>query len=332
MANETIETQIKQYFLGELDNDAAERIEERLFTDDEMLSDLESVEMGMIDAYVRNEMPSGERGRFERGYLVTPERRARLNDATAFHRELAAMRERAAARHDEKAGVWQRLFGGFGLSMPAMQFAAVAAVAILALSAAWFVYDSRRLRSELELAKVSLANSESELNDRLREKEAELQSRLAEQRGEDSETLSALQSEIDRLQRELDEARRNRPSNNGGITSTSPTIATVFLPVARGGAAPRPTVAVSRQAKVLNIRVPVESDGDIFDLALIRGGATLIKTTGVKPVKAAGVSTLTLSVGVRRLAEGGYTIVLRNAAGKETSRSFTLVFNDQESL
>ena len=226
----------------------------------------------------------------------------------------------------QTAGWFEKIFGGFGFSIPAMQYAAAVAFVVLGLSTAWLLFDGWRTRNELLVARNSLANSESSLNERLAQRETELDSKLAEQRGEDSESLSALQGEVDNLRQQLIEARHKNAGANSALPPT-PTIATVFLATSRGGINMPANVEVSRETRILNIKVPVSpNDGDAFDITVNNAGKILIKMSGIKPVDGPEGRIVSLSVPAKQLQEGKYDVVLRSSSGTEKTRSFMLSF------
>src|SRR3954451_23572466 len=194
----TEQSVLRRYLLGELSEAETERLEESIYTDDDVFAEMQTAEMSLVDEYVRGEMDKAERKLFEANYLVSPEREAKLRESRIFHSELNAIRPLPAAR-EEKVGWLERWFGGLRLSLPAMRYASAALILVLAATTAWLVYDNRKTTNELAVAKNTLANSENALNERLADKERELNDRLAAQRGEDSESLSVLQNEIEEL-------------------------------------------------------------------------------------------------------------------------------------
>lgn len=313
--------QIDKYLLGELPEDEMERFEERLFSDDDAFLELQSAEMALIDSYTRNEMSADHRRRFESNYLVTPERQAKVAEARAFHNELSELAPVAVATR-ERPGWFERLFGGLSIRMPAMQYAGAALVLLLALSTSWLIYDRGQTRKELLIAK----NSETELNERLTRREQELNERLAEQRGEDSESLSALQNEVDSLRQQLDESRRKPPPGNAATPSYhTPLIATVFLSAGRGGGGAIPTIQISKDTKILNVKVPLSADETgKFGVEVTGPAGMILKRSGVVPTGGAE-KVLNLSIPATKLEAGKYEVAMRDEKGVTKTRSFLIV-------
>lgn len=114
------------YLLQELTEEEAERFEEQCFALEEWPADLESAEQELIDAYLNNELSKDRRIRFEKNYLTTDTRKARVLTADSFHKVLPPPPPRQKAWLKEKL---QAL-----LQLPAVPQAA-AAILVLAISA-----------------------------------------------------------------------------------------------------------------------------------------------------------------------------------------------------
>jgi len=76
------------YLLQELTEAEAERYEEQCFAQEEWPSELESAEQELIDAYVNNELSKARRLRFEKNYLTTDARKARVLTAQSLYKVL----------------------------------------------------------------------------------------------------------------------------------------------------------------------------------------------------------------------------------------------------
>jgi hypothetical protein len=320
MTDKATEQQIKDYLLGELAENEVERVEESIFTDDELFSEAQAIEMSLVDGYVRNELPEEEKTRFETQYLVTPERRQKVSEAKLFHEELRAIRPLPQISED-RAKWFERIISGWRL--PVMQYASAALILLLAISTSWLFYDGWKARRELAMARNSLANSETTLNERLAEKESQLNEKLAEQRGEDSESLSALQTEVDDVRRQL-EAIKRKPSNTS--IAPSSTIATIFLPVVRGGMTPLTTATITKETKVLNVTVPIaDADGEIFDIAISHDGRLILKRTGLRAVSGGEGKVLSIPLSAHNGSNGKYDVFLKSDNGTQKTRSFMVM-------
>ena len=76
------------YLLQELTEEEAERYEEQCFTQEEWPAELESAEQELIDAYLNNELSKDRRLRFEKNYLTTDVRKARVLTAQSLQKIL----------------------------------------------------------------------------------------------------------------------------------------------------------------------------------------------------------------------------------------------------
>jgi len=76
------------YLLQELTEEEAERFEEQCFALDEWPTELESAEQELIDAYLQDELGKDRRLRFEKNYLTTDARKARVLTAQSLHKVL----------------------------------------------------------------------------------------------------------------------------------------------------------------------------------------------------------------------------------------------------
>lgn len=80
---------LKQYLLGSFSEEHRRQLEERFLTDDQFFAELLVAEDELIDLYVSGALGGQERERFERHFLVTPERHQKLNFARALRRYIS---------------------------------------------------------------------------------------------------------------------------------------------------------------------------------------------------------------------------------------------------
>lgn len=85
MVEEIEERKIRQYLLGEMPEAEMSTFEERLMTNDDLFEMLLVIEDDLIDARADEELSAEERRRFDTYFLVTSERRERLELARALH-------------------------------------------------------------------------------------------------------------------------------------------------------------------------------------------------------------------------------------------------------
>jgi hypothetical protein len=148
---------------------------------------------------------------------------------------------------------------------------------------------------------------------------------LTDERAGEAETLASLEGEIERLRRQLDEARR-RPANisTQDTPQRVPLIATVTLPMTpTSGTGPPVLVAVEDETKVISFQVPVsETEGDSFEVTVKKGAETLLKAENVKPRSAGTQRTVSVSLPTRQLSDGRYDVVVKGNRGEARTRGF----------
>lgn len=141
-------TEFDAYLLGRAPQAERERLEARLFSDDEFFEAIRAAEDDLILRYVKKQLSRRDRRQFEREFLDSPEQVARIE----VIRDLVSVSGQN---------------GGAGLASEAQPFrrqwwpplalqSAVAAVALLAIIAAgWLVHDVVRLRASNDRAEQS---------------------------------------------------------------------------------------------------------------------------------------------------------------------------------
>ena len=78
------ELSLRRYLLAEMEEVERERVEERLFTDENFADELEQAESRLIDDYAFNALTPQEREKFERNFIFNDERRKNLLFARAM--------------------------------------------------------------------------------------------------------------------------------------------------------------------------------------------------------------------------------------------------------
>lgn len=134
---ETLENRPKaiSYLLGELSGAERDDFEERLFLDEDFSLFINDVENDLIDEYVRGELRSGEKMKFENAYLTNETRREKIKTAQILQAELFSETTVATA---PKVSFWQSLKGFFRL--PNFSLASGLAVVLLFfLGTIWFI-------------------------------------------------------------------------------------------------------------------------------------------------------------------------------------------------
>lgn len=120
---------LRSYLLGRLAPESRESVEKRLFSDDRIFWEhLCLVEEELIDQYARGELDGEDGASFERDFLCTDERRAKL--------ELArALKEYVEGRQESRRRAWEWLRGP--VATPAWALAAAATLLVALPAAVW---------------------------------------------------------------------------------------------------------------------------------------------------------------------------------------------------
>lgn len=190
------ERSIRKYLLNELGEDELRhRIEERLMLDEGFYGELEAAEEDLIDDYLGGALSRRERADFERHFLSTPERRAKLGFARTFNAYLSPPAPRPR-------GLWRRAITALPswLRLPRLPaYAAAAALALVVLAAGILAWRVVFRRSEVAEGLAALRTAYS----RARPVESRVTglsyARLAETRGPEGER-------VDKTSRELAES------------------------------------------------------------------------------------------------------------------------------
>src|SRR5947209_9956303 len=142
---------LTRYLFGELSEAEQAQLEARYFADAQTLEQLVQLETELVDSYTRGRLSPHMRDRFERAYLINPNRRVRLR----FSEALAAKLEQIhAARGADQTNVnvaswWQRFAALLTGGQRVLAFAMALALLLFASVSVWIFIQSQRLRQDL---------------------------------------------------------------------------------------------------------------------------------------------------------------------------------------
>lgn len=170
----TEEALMRKYLLGDLDQAQQGQVEEQLFCDDDFNNRLSTVQDELINEYAANMLPEREQELFEKNFVLSDERRKKLQFAQALELYLE---ERTASRPapltlSRHPLQWLKVNLSFPRSRWAWATLAVAAVIVLALSAPKVLrrsmsgngvipWESTRASIERQLAELNMRTSKS---------------------------------------------------------------------------------------------------------------------------------------------------------------------------
>lgn len=273
--------------LGELSEEEKTVLETKYFSDDQFFHELLEVESDLVDAYVRDEITPSERERFEAALDLFPARREKVEFARALQRVLTRPLVRDIP-------AWRRM-------LPL-----AAAVLLFAAGAAWFTFESMRLRDEraaLEARGASLAEDMRRLTeqaDAQRARVAELAAQLETQRRTSEATI--------------------QPVNGAGNTLR---VASFVLAAGmlRGGSGSN-AFNVPEHADAIALEVSVEAGGYKTYRAAIQkpSGETILTQRGLRPRKGKSGVLVSVLLSSGDLPSGDYILALsgEKAGGAET--------------
>jgi len=247
---------IFRYLLNELSPEDQERFEEAYFSDGNLFEQVQAVEEELIEDYVKGNLSSHESHLFERHYLASDERRARIKTARQLV-ELCSLKSEAQAApdsHNEDS----RIEGWFFSLRSRLQSLAKrrltpvfgVAVAILLLLWAGLAVELLRLRGRL----AAVSDDRLAVERRVEESERRLaheREQLAEERKQNADLQAKLEnrnSQLDRL-------------DKGPVRSQAPNNQIVFLtltPGVRGSDKPSRAV-LSAHTRFVELRIELDA-------------------------------------------------------------------------
>lgn len=113
-----------RYLLCDSSEEEKSHLEERLFRDEQYFNQLQIVEDQLIDDYLENKLPPGQRQKFESNYLISERRKQKLQFAKTLKESLATLpalqfRNHASSGGNSLLAVWQRSLWQFGFAASA---------------------------------------------------------------------------------------------------------------------------------------------------------------------------------------------------------------------
>jgi hypothetical protein len=205
-----LEATLRQYVLGELDEEARIELEERLVTEPDLFELLGPTEDELTEEYMENVLSATERTGFEGHFLINEERRWQLGFLGLLKDHTATMvtdrgEQPDVSLADPRVAVqpWATVAATFGSlrANPVWVGSLAASVAILLSGTVWFVLRSTNLEDELGRLRVEHEVAQREQRglqsrvDRLSTQAQALQTKLESER-QQRETIEARASDV----------------------------------------------------------------------------------------------------------------------------------------
>ena len=255
----------ERYLLGDLDEREIERLERGLLEEPARLEQLEAAEAELIDRYVRGELPSGDRNRFERRLLPSARIRERVRTARSLRRLAEQTNADRTPRASETASgrvlpIDSRGTNGNGGGAPVSSRLAWAACLVVLLATGFLALLNLRLQDRLDrtqrahrqavekaLSAEGQVEEMAQAADQAEVRRADLE-RLRNQVTEREERIDALESRIEQAT-----STRESDGKTGAVEQTS-----LFLALATRGSGPE------------ELQLPLDGDELLLELGLGR--------------------------------------------------------------
>jgi hypothetical protein len=311
---------IIRYLLNDLSEEDQALFEEAYLRDGSLFEQVQALEEELIEDYVKGDLSGHERHRFERHYLASDQRRARIETARQLV-QMCSLKSPAQTAADERIdSKFFSLRSQFRLlAKQRLALAFGTAAALLLLLGAGLVIELLRLRGQLATASEERAVVERRAEESERRLVQERE-QLAEERkqGVDlREKLGNLNSQLERL---AQERARSQASNNQ----------TVFLALTPGvrDINKLDRAVISDRTSFLELRAGLEQEETTSGsyraaVKTVDGNREIWTQEGIKPqgrksarhvvvripadrFKAAGAQDFTLTLGALTVGEKGY--------------------------
>ncbi len=208
-SSEIEDQMLTRYLLGELSAEEQDRLEEQLFAG-ERYEELLAAEEDLIEASARGKLSMRERERFEKHFLASPERRARVEFDQLL---LKSLDEEPLANPSPLQAaptpLWRWLLSAIHLPPPVAKVSLAAAGLIASIGLSWLVFETLQLRPRLEQSQAERARVERE--------NQEQQRQLADERARNQRLTAELERARDQIAR-LESAPPQSPSPLSTLT------------------------------------------------------------------------------------------------------------------
>lgn len=307
----TNEKLIARFLLAELPESARLEVEERLFKDDNFYEQVLAIQEELADDYAHERLSPSRRLQFEKHFLASPRRTARVEFAVAFSRALgSAPRSLAAASPPS----WRETMLAF--LRPRLAVAASLTALAVLVGAFWLMIENRRLsggieqaRGERELLIQHSRAEEAEAKRRIQELESEIGS-LRSQGGE-------METRIQQKQRELEALQRTRSSTR--LAPATGEIAAFILPpgLTRGSDEPEKLI-IPAGTRSIRLQLDLESGEDyqsyVAEIRTARGNLVWSES-GLIGKRTSYGGAVFLTIPTKLISNGEFEVALKGAAG-----------------
>ena len=276
-----------RYLLGELTEEEQVRVEDRAFESRDYLGALDAAEADLIDAYVRGELTHEQRRAFEPRFLVSPQRRSKVE----FAKALAQVSDEAKAAKipamQPRQG-WSALLALFRGWSPALQFAAGMAALLCVAGGIWVMSQNAAMR-----AQMAAVDSQQQ----------------------------QLRLQIEQERKRADTLAAQIPKQQPSASPPAPSVPSVALLVLSPGLSrgdnrvERLVVSPAMQIAHIDVQLEARDDYPSFKAELrTRGGQEILTRSSLTRHRAGAAYAISLDVPATALTAGEYELALKGIA------------------
>lgn len=201
---------LREYLLGALPEEDAERLDELTFTDDAFVEAVAAAEKDLVDAYVQNELTGDELKKFRSHYLSSHPRRQKAQFAEALKTIMESESKRFRENPTQPVGDLPTRKKRFDWSVPFTTFtprsisrwALVAAVLAFLVVSVWLGVQNARLRHQV-------ATTQAQLQE-IQERQHEIQKTIRDQHANSQDLIGKNEN-----QPSLNEAKKDDEEQQG---------------------------------------------------------------------------------------------------------------------
>jgi anti-sigma-K factor RskA len=313
---------INKYLLGDLPEQEQVAIEEAAFQDEQQRQAIQDAENDLIDEYVRGELSEHDRRLFETRFLVSAERRRKIQFAKALAKLAPEFATKETAPALRRAIDWREGLKAFiyGLS-PVPRFALAAATLLVLLGGAWLVFETLRLRSQLLTAQASREKQEQSLQQQIASERTRIEQLTTVLRNEQQQ-----REQTEQLLKQVEEAQEAK-------VESQPTIVTLALlsGIPRGGGAAQPKLQLQPGTRLVRLQLEVDPADEYksFRVELSdRAGVQVWSRAGLSARSQRGGKSLMVTLPANILKQQQYEVLLKGISNEGATEDLAYYYFD----
>lgn len=164
MKEQTVtDAQMRQFLLGNVDDEERQRIESLFISDPESREKIEVAEQDLIEDYLENGLTTDDKEKFLSHYAQTPEQRRKLRIAGSI-KDYAIAKQQAAQTDAPMAESWRNWFSAWWQRKPTLLVPITATLIVAVMVAGVWLVRLNNRRSEDDRQRVAIERELAELN------------------------------------------------------------------------------------------------------------------------------------------------------------------------